>query len=90
MGRGTSPTRFKTEFCRRVKAAREFRGLSQSEAANELGVSTNTYSTYERRTLIPHYLLPQACKVFGVKADYFFAADVRAADVDVTPKRSAG
>jgi len=65
--------------------------MSQSEAATELGIETNTYSTYERRTPLPHHLIPKACQVFGVKADYFFTADPRAAETqEPPPKRSSG
>lgn len=90
MGRGTSPLKFKLEFCRRVKAAREFRRMSQSEVAAELGVEVNTYSTYERRTLLPHHLIPKACATLGVPAEYFFGADAREQQVERSSRKPAG
>lgn len=75
MGRGTSSQKFVDEFCRRVAAAREFAGLSQSQVAKQLGISTNTWSKYETRTLLPHRYIPTVCRILHVKADYFYGAD---------------
>lgn len=72
MGKAATPTRFKQTFCAKLKAAREFRGLSQEEMAKRLHILPNTYSKYEKRSLMPHYLLVQASVILDVTPDYFY------------------
>ncbi len=72
MGKATTPTKFRNDFCRRVRAARVLAGLNQPEAAAMLGVKEDTYSKYERRTAMPHYLIPRACQLFRVTPDELY------------------
>ena len=72
MGKASTPTAFKKEFCQRLKAARIMAGYEQSEFARELGLLPNTYNKYETRSLLPHYLIPQACEILGIDAAVLF------------------
>jgi hypothetical protein len=37
-----------------------------------LGVKDDTYSKYERRSPMPHYLIPRACQLFEVAPDELY------------------
>ncbi len=75
MGRGVSPTRFKAEFCDRLRAARTVAGYTQEEAAKALGMLPNTYSKYEKRTVLPAHLIPEVCDLFGVHERYLLRGE---------------
>jgi DNA-binding XRE family transcriptional regulator len=75
MSKATPRARFQKEFCHRLKTAREFRDLTQEEMAKKLGVLANTYSTYERRSPMPHYLVLQACEILGISTDHLYGLD---------------
>lgn len=77
MGRRVTPSKFKSEFCGRLKAARIVAGLTQAEMAQKLGELPNTYTTYEKRTLLPHDLIPLACEILGVDETYLFTGKSR-------------
>lgn len=81
MGKATTPAKFKRDFCRRVRAARILAGLTQGEAAERFGLKEDTYSKYERRSPMPHYLIPRACGLFGVAPDELYGLRARA-DLD--------
>jgi transcriptional regulator with XRE-family HTH domain len=84
MGKGVTSSKFVEDFCHRVKVAREFRGFSQSEVAKHLGMSANSWSKYEFRTLLPHRYMLQVCELFEVSADYFYGAkQPRSAEIQV-------
>lgn len=72
MGKASTPTAFKKEFCQRLKAARIMAGYEQAEFAKELGLLPNTYNKYETRSLLPHYLIPQACEILGIDPSVLF------------------
>jgi DNA-binding XRE family transcriptional regulator len=72
MGKASTPTAFKKEFCQRLKAARIMAGIGQAEFAKELGLLLNTYNKYETRSLLPHYLIPRACEILGVDPAVLF------------------
>lgn len=73
MGRGTSPARFKKEFCARLRVARIAARYEPEQVADLLGVAVDTWRRYEVRTLLPHHLLPRVCELFGVTVDFFYA-----------------
>jgi len=80
------------EFLARIKAAREAKGLSQTEMAAILGVPQGTYHKYECRTLMPHKLLAKFCFHVGVTVNdiyYGTAAAGVALRAAKTKKRSA-
>lgn len=74
MGRGVAPTKFKSEFAERLKAARIAAGYeTQQEFATALGVPIERYKKWESgRTPMPHQYIPAACELTGQDANYFF------------------
>lgn len=72
MGKASTPLTFKKAFCQRLKAARVVAGLEQAQFAEMLGLLPNTYSKYEKRSLLPHYLVARACDILGVDANFLF------------------
>lgn len=80
MGRGVAPTRFKSEFAERLKAARIAAGYAtQQEFALALGVPIERYKKWESgRTPMPHQYIPAACELTGQDANYFFKVAARA------------
>lgn len=72
MSRAVTPTSFKRDFCERLKAARVMANYDQVTLAEALGISANTYGKYERRSLLPHYLIPKVCALLGITADQLF------------------
>lgn len=79
MSRTVTPTQFKKGFCARLKAARTMAGFEQEDVAKALGIPANTYSTYERRTLLPHHLIPVACDFLGIEMPYLYGENRRKA-----------
>lgn len=75
MGKASTPTQFKRDFCKRLAAARVMAGLEQAEFAQQLGLLPNTYSKYERRSLLPHYLVARAARILNVDVDFLFTGD---------------
>lgn len=67
-------TKFKSEFIGRVRAARLARYETQTEAATALGMGQSKYKQYEKRSMLPHDLVPQFCEVMGVDEKWLFRA----------------
>jgi hypothetical protein len=74
MGRGTTPTRFKSQMAELLRAARISGGYAtQLEFANALGVPVERYKKWESgRTPIPHQYIPDVCELLDKDANYFF------------------
>jgi len=74
MGRAVAPTKFKSEFAERLKAARIAAGYeTQQEFATALNVPLERYKKWESgRTPMPHQYIPGACELTGQDANYFF------------------
>lgn len=66
----TSPAQFRKDFISRVKAARIMSDKSHQEVADALGVTKNTYNTWELRSLLPHQHIIPFCEFVG--ADPYF------------------
>ena len=66
----TTPSRYRDAFCDRVKAAREAVELTQEQMAHALDTTQGTYKQYETRSLMPHPLLVQFCRITGVHPWY--------------------
>lgn len=77
MSRTVTPTQFKKGFCQRLKAARIHAGFEQEDIAKALNVLPNTYSKYEKRTLMPHHLIPSACELLGIEMGYLYGEMTR-------------
>lgn len=75
MSRATTPTSFKKEFCQRLRAARIMRNLDQPTFAGMLGILPNTYGKYEKRSLLPHYLIPLACEILDISPSQLYPAN---------------
>lgn len=68
MGKATTPTQFKREFCLRLRSFRVSAGYEEAaDFAKELGLLPNTYSKYENRSLLPHYLIPKVCELLQIE-----------------------
>lgn len=80
MGKATTPTVFKREFCERLQAARTLARLEQADVARELGIPANTYSKYESRSLPPHHLIPRIAKILGVSLETLYGEPEIGAD----------
>ena len=62
----TALTTYNQQFFARLKKLRKDGGYSsQREFAEELGMSANSYATYESRTMLPHKLIPQVCELLN-------------------------
>ena len=65
----------KTIFCKRLKSAREMKGLSMAELVEKVEeiVSKQAISKYEAGKMLPNStVLIKLAEVLGVKVDYFF------------------
>jgi transcriptional regulator with XRE-family HTH domain len=73
MNTGRPSTQPRTPFGERLHAAREARGLSQAQVAEQLGMSQNAYACWERK---PVALRPdqieQLAKILGVSIAALF------------------
>lgn len=77
--RATTPTAFKEEFARRLKAARQLKYEQASDFAADLGIPANTYGKYESgRSLLPHHLIPRACELLGLDIKTLFEFERKA------------
>lgn len=74
MGKATSPAAFQREFRRKLRAARELKGLKQHEVAAALGIERDTYKQYETRSLMPHHLIEPACEFLELDPRVLLAA----------------
>ena len=59
----------KNELGKRIKLYRVGMGLSQQEVADQIGVSQQTYSKYEKGTKIDNEIIIKLCKVFDITSD---------------------
>jgi hypothetical protein len=66
----TSPTTYRAQFFKRVRAARALFTENPPEMAKALGVPRDTYYRYEERTMLPHHLIPRFCELTGVTVDW--------------------
>lgn len=78
MGKAQARSKFLADFLGRTKAAREAKFDSGREMAEALGWGDDaqaTYSKYESRTPLPHYLISQFCKILGVRVDWLVTGE---------------
>lgn len=63
-------------FNTRLRILRQQYGLTQSELAKQLGVSTSTIGMYEQGRREPdHKTLLIICKLFGISTDYLLGSE---------------
>lgn len=65
-------TKFKDDFLARTAAAREAVPFTQDEIAEVLGMSQPKYAKYEKRTPLPHYLIPRFCLACRIDHAWLF------------------
>lgn len=64
---------FDEEFGKRLQEARKKAGMTQVQIAQELNISQNAYSQYERGLREPpFFLIWEFSSMFGVSIEYFF------------------
>lgn len=78
MQKAQARSRFLADFLGRTVAARALKFKSGREMAIALGWGEDqqaTYSKYETRTPLPHYLIQQFCKIVGVEVEWLMTGD---------------
>lgn len=65
-------TAFAIAFCERVADLRGARDFTQYRMAETLGVPLENYKKYEKRSCMPHYLIPKFANIVGVSIEYLF------------------
>ena len=71
MPKGRPSDKPRTEFGERLFRLREERGLTQSQVAGKLGVSTRAYAFWERKPVaLQAAQIAALAEVFGVTADF--------------------
>lgn len=75
-----SPATYNTQFINRVRAARALYTNEPKEMARALGVREDTYYRYEKRTMLPHHLMPRFCEITGVTLDWLINGPRRVAE----------
>ena len=61
----STPSTWRKEFIKRVKAARIVSGKKPVEVAAALGVNLDTYTRWETRALLPHHVVMPFCQITG-------------------------
>lgn len=61
MAQAPSATDYRTQYCRRTKAARIAAGFSQDGMATLLGMEQSKYAKYEGRSLLPQRYIETFC-----------------------------
>ena len=78
MQTGRPSTRPRTPFGARLHAAREARGLTQSQVASELGITQTAYALWERRQVaLKPEQIEAVAEVLGVTISHLFGKDTR-------------
>lgn len=65
-----TPGGHKKALLRRTQELREDRGLTQAEAAGQMGVKLETYKKWETRTAIPHFYIHRFCVMVETSEQY--------------------
>lgn len=78
MAKKTASTTFKDQFTARVAYARHKAGFTQVTMAEALGLGTDPsaqgkYHKYEKRTLMPHELIPTFCNLTNVTLGWLYS-----------------
>lgn len=71
-----TPTEFKKGFTGRVRQAREIKGKLPREFALDMGVEYETWLKYEKRTPLPHHLIPRFCELTGADIHWLFTGQL--------------
>lgn len=63
--KASTPSQWRDAFIQRVRAARIVSGKRPVEVAAGLGVNLDTYNRWETRSLLPHHLVMDFCRITG-------------------------
>jgi hypothetical protein len=79
MKKAATVTSFKDQFTARVAYARHNAGYTQASMAQALGFgdaddasAQGKYHKYEKRSLMPHYLIPQFCALCDITVGWLY------------------
>jgi DNA-binding XRE family transcriptional regulator len=86
----TSPTTYRAQFFKRVRAARALYTENPPEMAKALGVPRDTYYRYEERTMLPHHLIPKFCEITGVTVEWLMRGPAAAQAMQHQKSASTG
>lgn len=70
-----TPTEFRKAFVGRVRQIRESLGWSPTHMAEMMNVEIESWRKYEKRTPLPHHLIPKFCLLTGVDVWYLFTGE---------------
>jgi transcriptional regulator with XRE-family HTH domain len=83
MKKAASVTSFKDQFTARVAYARHKAGYTQATMAEALGLGApdeaggqGKYHKYEKRSMMPHHLIPQFCSLCDVTVGWLYNGPV--------------
>jgi transcriptional regulator with XRE-family HTH domain len=65
-----TPTEFEQAYIARTKALRKDKGWTAAEMATALDIPVERYRKYERRTLLPHFLMERFALITGVSVEF--------------------
>ena len=66
---------YNDKLCARVQALRERRSWTQKVMAEALGIPLENYGKYERRSPLPHWLIPRFCRIMEIDERELLAVD---------------
>lgn len=82
-----SETEEKAAFIRRVRMAREARFQTQRPILTLLELEQGTYKQYEKRTPLPHRLIPKFCAATGVSLEWLLTGEGQGPVVEDIPRQ---
>jgi transcriptional regulator with XRE-family HTH domain len=89
-----SPSTFKDEFTARVAFARHKAGYTQATMAEALGFGSaddpsaqGKYHKYEKRSLMPHYLIPTFCALCDITVGWLYNGPAVARPVETRGRK---
>lgn len=76
---------YKRAFLTRTAEARSKAGLTQEEIATLLNIPQDKYKHYEKRSLLPHYLVPAFCIATRIDPAWLFGLPAKRTTSAVNP-----
>lgn len=70
MPESETETQYKQRFIERVAQSRIAVALKQWEIAEAMGIAQDKYKQYEKRSLLPHYLIGRFCIICRVDPEW--------------------
>lgn len=76
MAENLSQREFNAALCARVKRLREERGVTAEQMAKLLHVPAERYRKYEKRSVMPHYLIENFALIVGRDIEYVLTGNL--------------